>query len=237
MHSDEDELTDSSHSNEVFMTEVSPLPISTNFNENQPSTSFSVPDSSSMRSQFSVGEPRYATNEVQQLDTTALSYPQPFFNPQPLQMNPQLNLLSNMAAPNTADSPLWDQWMCLLAKNLTHSQWHAYWHAYAALFGVNALPTRLSFFNDFFWLGRDSMEGMGQSAHGDLLAVHRFFQHSAIPSIGSVRNDGKRPSQPRQSDDCGAAATQPPLLGLPDHVRRPEPSRHPQRDVSVPVVS
>ncbi|CAD5209474.1 unnamed protein product [Bursaphelenchus okinawaensis] len=170
-------------SSEVFMTEVSPLPIPPNYNENQPSTSFSIHRDVNMVS------PGAATNivattcvNVQPLDTATLYQSQLNYQAQMAQnlsIPAQPNLLSNLTnfpnqtVPNTADSPLWDQWMCMLAKNLTLPQWHAYWHAYVALFGVNALPTKLSFFNDFLWM--DSLQ-INQNLFGNIVEIQRFCE-------------------------------------------------------------
>uniref|UniRef100_A0A914Z221 Uncharacterized protein n=1 Tax=Panagrolaimus superbus TaxID=310955 RepID=A0A914Z221_9BILA len=51
--------------------------------------------------------------------------------------------------PPIADSVFWEHWMCLLATNLTPTQWQAYWQNYASMFGLNSLPLHLfSFFNN-----------------------------------------------------------------------------------------
>ncbi|PAV57351.1 hypothetical protein WR25_00302 [Diploscapter pachys] len=45
-------------------------------------------------------------------------------------------------------SASWEQWLCLLASNLTPQQWQGYWMAHCAVFGQQAVPFHLlSFFN------------------------------------------------------------------------------------------
>ncbi|CAL2028565.1 unnamed protein product [Caenorhabditis brenneri] len=60
------------------------------------------------------------------------------------------NGLNNTTTPQAAVTS-WENWLCVLATNLSPAQWQGYWLAHCALFGEQAVPIHmLSFFQGQF---------------------------------------------------------------------------------------
>ncbi|KAI6193190.1 hypothetical protein M3Y96_00992100 [Aphelenchoides besseyi] len=86
---------------------------------------------------------------------------------------PNLENPFNQTITPAASSPIWEQWICMLAKTLSPAQWHAYWSAYTTVFGVHSLPAQLPLFNDLFW--SNQMQQMnGTIQDGRIIELGRF---------------------------------------------------------------
>ncbi|CAI4226528.1 unnamed protein product [Auanema sp. JU1783] len=89
------------------------------------------------------------------MDATPRTAFQPYVNPnqsfdpilQEMLLSSPSHLFNVGLLPADALVSSWEQWLCLLASNLTPTQWQGYWNAYAAVFGVASVPIHLlSFF-------------------------------------------------------------------------------------------